>query len=105
VPVRFIEFCAVQSILLRSSIEDLIKDEKESFSTLIKEVPKTLDPHKDHIHTSALAYVNQNVEKMEFLESEYEKTLLKALKNKTEIIKTEERPLLQVYTCIGNYIK
>ena len=83
--VLLIEFCAVQSILTRSSIESFALqfgwDPKEMpFHKWISKVPLKRPPSYDSTpHDSAIAYLDQNSERRESLETEFENALLRAI--------------------------
>ena len=108
-PVRFIEFCAVKSILLRSSMEALaLKSDwdgrQDTFSSWLRGDSKKGGEQKESasMHPSSLAHINQNTHRREALEEEFEEALLRTLSNNTHLAPCSTRPDLQVYTCIDD---
>ncbi len=104
--VQFIEFCAVQSILARSSIEALARqmdwDPTTSFSSWLSHIPTIRkSKHEATHHASAIAFVDQHSEQREGLETEFMHTLLHAIGTKP-VTKFDHRPSLQLYTCIDD---
>lgn len=103
--VRFIDYCAVQSIIARSSIEDLCResgwDDSTPFASWMSDVPQYRHTKHKAYHTSAIAYVDQNSNQREALEREFKYQLLHAIGEKP-IPKDEHRPSLQLYTCIDD---
>eukprot|EP01040_Poterioochromonas_malhamensis_P001803 gene1803-1929_t len=106
--VQLLDFAAVQSILARSSIDNLAKecgwdDRQMSLGEWLQSEP-TLRPHtkQERPHSSAIAYVDQVAENREKLEKEFEKNLLSSIGTKTIPKEKVERPLLQLYTCIDD---
>lgn len=89
--VRLLDFCAVQSILSRSSIEALArqlgwKESKQPFHVFLSKI-LTLrvdssvrsSVHDFTPHDSSIAYVDQNAERREALELEFEHALLHSI--------------------------
>jgi uncharacterized protein YbcC (UPF0753/DUF2309 family) len=107
--VRLVEFCAVQSILMRSSIEALVCqssgwDTSMQFSQWLSKAPTIRErDHETTHHTSAIAFVDQSAERREVLETEFKHTLLNAIGTKPIVERDHQyRPILQVYTCIDD---
>ena len=106
--VHLIDFCAVQSILLRSSITDLARhsgwsESSQPFSEWIEQAP-ALGPscgETETHHPSALAYVDQSSSRREELEQEFEQTLLRAI-GTNDVGPPPSCPELQLYTCIDD---
>lgn len=81
--VRLIEFCAVQSILTRSSIEHFAAKHDgwspTSMSLALWMSSAPTHSHSSHdaaLHPSAIAFVNQESERRVELEEEFQRTLL-----------------------------
>jgi uncharacterized protein YbcC (UPF0753/DUF2309 family) len=103
--VRLIDFCAVQSILIRSSIESLGQQlawPAEPLSSILAAVPKFHSDHEDSSHTSAIAFVDQHSKRREHLEKEFQNTLLHAIGTSPVFRSDTHRPALQLYTCIDD---
>ena len=104
--VRLVDFCAVQSILTRASIETLARhsgwDQKAPLSLWLAKEPK-YRVHKPEVtaHASAIAFVDQSSDRRESLETEFKYTLLNAIGTKPQK-RPETRPSLQLYTCIDD---
>lgn len=85
--VRLVEFCAVQSILMRSSIESLARqsdwnESQMSLAVWLSSAPTSREQaHEISHHPSAIAYVDQTSEGREHLEKEFQQTLLHAIGN------------------------
>lgn len=106
--VRLIEFCAVQSILSRSSMIALARKtgweaHEIPFASWLNKAPK-VKPHEIvPQHTSAIAFVDQHSERREMLEVEFEHMMLDAIgKNQIHDVARQARPALQLYTCIDD---
>lgn len=108
--VHLLEFCAVQSILSRSSIEKLAEesgwnDAEMPFSAWISSAPTMREEsHETQAHVSAIAYVDQSSERRDQLETEFKHTLLHAIGTRPVPMRpeTEGRPSLQLFTCIDD---
>lgn len=105
--VRLLDFCAVQSILMRSSIEALGRELRWDPKVPIAEQLRLASPFrtekKDHtLHASALAHIDQSPERREILETEFKRTLLSAIGSKATPEPSRERPALQLITCIDD---
>jgi uncharacterized protein YbcC (UPF0753/DUF2309 family) len=109
--VRLIEFCAVQSVLMRSSIEALARqhgwsETNESFAEWLSAAPKTRTAEEsEHSgqHTSAIASLDQSSSRRETLEAEFQNALLTAIGTKPVAARgAGERAMLQLYTCIDD---
>src|SRR5262249_13133087 len=110
--VRLIEFCAVHTILSRSSLVALARhsgwDPAEvSFGVWLRRSRKFRgEPrHGSSIHSSAIAYADQNAEHREALEAEFEQSLLHTIAQRNSGNSNEAvamRPSLQLYTCIDD---
>jgi len=122
--VRLIDFCSVQSILARSSIEAIARqsswdiEESEAddsaghtswpvspLASYLASAPKyRKQKHETHHHASAIAYVDQISERREALEIEFENTLIHTIGAKPTPLPAEPppRPALQLYTCIDD---
>ena len=105
--VRLVEFCAVQCIFSRASLERIARGStcwngKESFAQWLSKAPTLREPnHEQHLHPSAIALGNQCPEAREALETEYMNSILHAIGTK-HIPKREDRPKLQLFTCIDD---
>jgi uncharacterized protein YbcC (UPF0753/DUF2309 family) len=108
VNVRLIDFLAVQMIFTRSSIEDLGRqldwDAKKPLADVLSHIPVFRNPKKEEpcLHASAIAYVDQHSEKREALETEFKHALVHAIGTKPLPKHPEDRPMLQLYTCIDD---
>lgn len=109
--VRLIEFCAVQSVLVRSSAEALARqngwsETNESFAAWLSAAPKTRTADEsEHSgqHTSAIASLDQSSSRRETLEAEFQNALLTAIGTKPVAARgSGERAMLQLYTCIDD---
>jgi len=86
--VRLIDFCAVQSILTRSSLEALFDlalrsgwySKNISFATFVNQAPRIREhTEENNLHPSAIAYVDQLSERREILELEFKQMGVLAL--------------------------
>jgi len=112
--VRLIDFCVVQFILTRSSIEALARqldwNPSTPFSTWLSRAPlRRPEASYEGPHPSAIASIDQTAERRELLETQVEKTLLGAIasSSKTSAATSSataatQRPTLQLYTCIDD---
>jgi len=105
--VRLVDFCAVKSIMVRSSIESLARESGWSpdlmpLSSWLSRAPTYRKPKQETIlHPSAIAYADQCAERREALETEFKHTLLHAI-GTTSVPRRTVRPQLQLYTCIDD---
>ena len=106
--VRLLEFCAVQSILARASVETLARHSGWQEGTPLAQwlAPAAVwrkHEHEHSQHASAIASLDQSSERREALETEFKHTLLHAIGNRPMAPPAERlRPRLQVYTCIDD---
>lgn len=110
--VRLVDFCAVQSILLRSSAEAIARqnswcESTQTFAEWLAPASKTrvLDDIElgGAQHTSAIASLDQSSSRREALEAEFQNALLTAIGTKPVPVRASgERPMLQLYTCIDD---
>lgn len=103
--VRLIDFCAVQSILIRSSIEALgnqLSWGPMDFATRMQDVPKFRNTDHEGEHTSAIATVDQHSERRESMENEFQQALFHAIGTRPLSKPDNHRPALQVYMCIDD---
>lgn len=83
--VRLLDFCAVQSILSRSSMEALArqfgwKESEISFGMWLKRAPTLRPASQDTMgHSSAISYLDQNAERREALENDFEHAILHSI--------------------------
>lgn len=107
--VRLLEFCVVQSIMHRVSIEALARQsgwqpQQQSFGDWLSVVPSIRPEEHDHhfLHPSALASLNQCPERREMLEREFKWPLLTAIGTGAITPPSPTRPHMQIYTCIDD---
>ncbi len=105
--VRLLEFAAVQSILLRSSIEALAFqlgwDAELPLSKWLSSASRKEEAHPiGGMHPSAIAFADQSAGKREDLEAEFESKLLHAIGNQQPGSGDKKRPMLQLLTCIDD---
>ena len=91
VPVHFIEFLAVKTILLKSSMKRLAlkkgwNEKTQTFGEWMKNSPKPLSNERDEFgilqqHTSALSFINQSFNMTNKLEQQLQIKLLNYLSN------------------------
>jgi len=108
--VKLLDFCVVSSILMRSSIESLVEKsgwdgDKIPLSLWLMKVPKFRTFQQENSkHTSAIAFVDQDSERRETLETQFKQMLLHVIGSKPRDISTlkKQTPTLQIYTCIDD---
>lgn len=105
--VRLIDFCAVQAILSRSSIEDLCKDAGWDARVLFSEWLSQRQMYLPHsrlesgFHPSSLALLEHRDENRQLLERQFEQQLLETLRH-VQAKPPTSRPSLQIFTCIDD---
>ncbi len=108
--VRLIDFCAVQSVLARSSIETLTSHStwsasKSSLAHWLSKAPKWRRTREAmHAeHSSAVAFLDQSFERHEALENQFKLSLVHAIgTNPVPDHDQHHRPAVQLYTCIDD---
>ena len=109
--VRLLDFCAVQSILARSSIEALARESgwnaappvEKTLGTWLRRTPTIRAAKEDTaLHSSALAYMDQFAQKREVLETQFKYTLLHAIGTKPSPQQDQPRHSVQLFTCIDD---
>jgi uncharacterized protein YbcC (UPF0753/DUF2309 family) len=108
--VRLVEFCAVQSILTRSSLaavaaESGWSEASEPFADWLARA-SSLEAgagagDEQQRHPSAIAHVDQSSERRELLELQMQRSLLRAIGTQQPAVR-EARPALQLYSCIDD---
>eukprot|EP00662_Eupelagonemidae_sp_cell21_P056867 gene56867-biopygen42093 len=121
--IRLIDYCAVHSILARSSIEALARHSgwdpstplgvflskapttclvRHTVGSILGKVPAACDEEAHDEsgiqNPSGLAFINQNMTQREAHEDNFEQTVLRAIGDGVSSL--NPRPALQVYTCI-----
>jgi uncharacterized protein YbcC (UPF0753/DUF2309 family) len=109
--VALLEFAAVQSILARSSIAAIAREcgwpgeqGGVSLAAWLERAPTLRQPDEGTaLHASAIAFVDQDLARREQNETEFEHTLLHALRSTpTKSVVDHTRPTLQLLTCIDD---
>lgn len=102
-PVTLLEFAAVQSILMRSSLLQGVGQE-DALRSVLQRVPAwqhQRDANEAPRHPSAIANLNQTSAQRQVLEEEFERTLVHAIGTRTER-PLDPHPESQVYMCIDD---
>jgi uncharacterized protein len=106
--VRLMDFMAVHCILTRSSIEEIARQtgwshKETSLAEWMSKTPNTGKPvPHSAMHTSSIAFVDQISEHRERKELEFEQILMRAIGTQPISTSVQERPSMQLYTCIDD---